>query len=269
MPRKAVLFIAACLLASGQDIAAEKQAVLGRMIAANVRRDLKVLDSPKALDYVRRLVAELSQRLPERLPPLKIELVADPDSSGRVHEPIVLPGGYMFIRASLFLRARDQAEFTSMLAHALGHIAKRHGVNAMSPRSTNTASIPLIYADWSSSPMMPAGLLNVARANEIEADTLAVSIMSVAGYDPGALGRYIERVQPNRPEYQKFSPLPPLEERLAAIRGAVGELRPQDSYNIDSTDFSAARHEILPLLPDYAPGGAKAPTLRRLGEPIR
>ena len=272
MSNRSFLLIAVSLVASGQerqtqrDFNAEKEATLSRMMAGNVRRQLKVLDSPAALEYVRRLVAGLSQHVVGQLPPLNFELVADPDASGHAHEPIVLPGGYIFLRASLFLRAEDEAEFASMVAHALGHVAKRHGLRTMSPQTTGASSIPLIFADWTSSPSLPLVWMKAVRGYEIEADALAVQIASDAGYDPEALPRYIERVQLDRPEHQKYSALPPVEERLGAVSEAIRSLSRRDSYKIGSADFTAARDEIRPLLRQYALEVAKAPSLRRKNE---
>jgi hypothetical protein len=53
--------------------------------------------------------------------------------------------------------------------------------------------------------------------------------MPAAGYDPGALARYIDREQAWYDEHSRkmFSPLPRRTQRLEAIRAVIGELPAQ------------------------------------------
>jgi predicted Zn-dependent protease len=86
-----------------------------------------------------------------------------------IHEPATLPGGYVFVPAGLFLAAQDEAEFAGMLAHAMGHIALRHGTRqATRGVLIKQRSIPLIFmGGWttlcSSGLSIPAGPLSLAK----------------------------------------------------------------------------------------------------------
>jgi hypothetical protein len=53
-------------------------------------------------------------------------LFAD-DTCEITHEPASLPGGYVFVPASLFVATHNEAEFAGMLAHAMEHVAERQG----------------------------------------------------------------------------------------------------------------------------------------------
>jgi predicted Zn-dependent protease len=76
---------------------------------------------------------------------------------------------------------------------------------------------------------IPLGLLQMWRRLELDADRLAASKMSAAGYDPGALARYVAREQVSYDEYSQkiFSSLPRRTQRLAAIYAVIGELPAQ------------------------------------------
>ena len=71
-------------------------------------------------------------------------------------------------------------------------------------------------------------------------------MMSDAGYDPEALARYIERVQPaDDPQPKPFSALPERSLRLAAIRAvATGRVYPSHS------GYSEIQDEIRRRLPN-------------------
>ena len=73
---------------------------------------------------------------------------------------------------------------------------------------------------------MPMGFLAAQRKNELDSDELAVRILSRAGYDPQALARYIERVQPGGAQTNERVPYPARDERLAALRTAIRQLPP-------------------------------------------
>jgi predicted Zn-dependent protease len=73
-------------------------------------------------------------------------------------------------------------------------------------------------------------------------------MMAGAGWDPGALARYIECEQPaadsRKPGTMSrvFSPLPLRDERVAALRKAIGDLPPRDSK--PSPEFAAIQAEV-------------------------
>jgi predicted Zn-dependent protease len=87
------------------------------------------LDNAAALDFVKRLGARLAAQLPEPRFDYTFAVTAS-DQSNVLHEPLSLPGGYIFVPTSLFLTVQDEAEFAGMLAHAMAHVANRDGTRA-------------------------------------------------------------------------------------------------------------------------------------------
>jgi predicted Zn-dependent protease len=225
----------------------EKEAALGAEMAQDVRRSTTAIDSAKVQDYVERLGRQLAAQLPDTGSAFTFSVVAD-DLSGPTHEPPALPGGYIFVPAGLILAARDEAEFAGMLAHAMAHVAARHGTR-QATRATimGMADIPVIYmGGWSGrggEPSIPLGLLAFQRAFESEADRLAVITMARAGYDPEALVGYIRRVQPVESDRQDaFSPLPSRAARVASMEQTIREL-PSRTYTA-SGGISILQEEV-------------------------
>jgi len=104
----------------------EKEASLGRQLAAEFRKRTTVIDSPTVQDYLDRLGRRLESHLPDANFPFTFSAIAE-DPCPAIHEPAALPGGYVFVPAALFIAAQDEAEFSGLLAHAMEHIAQRHG----------------------------------------------------------------------------------------------------------------------------------------------
>jgi predicted Zn-dependent protease len=213
----------------------EKEIALGRQLAAEVTRDRKPLESPAALSYI----TALGQRLAAHLggPQFTYTFALFNDNTPYT-QAIALPGGFVFVPSSIILAAQDEDELAGILAHSLAHIVSRHGTkSATRAELVNTASQPLIYmGGWAGYAMrqgaglaIPLGFLDMYRKQDLAADRLAVTAMSVAGYNPAALGRYLARELPRfeNPKNAQFSPLPPLDQRLQLLGAATAELPPQ------------------------------------------
>lgn len=238
----------------------EKEAALGKTLAEDVRRQTTKLDNPEVQAYIERIGRNLAAHLPDTSLTFTFAVISD-DQGGPTHEPISLPGGYIFVSSSLILGAQDEAEFAGMLAHAMIHIAARHGTrSATRGEIANLASVPLIYmGGWqignTSQILIPVGFLKFQRAFELEADRVAVATMAAAGYDPAALLRYISRVQPETTgQAQVFSPLPTRDARIAAIQAAIRKL---DEFR----RIQDAVRSSIPKPPEQRP-----PTLKRPDE---
>jgi predicted Zn-dependent protease len=246
----------------------EKEAALGRQLAAEAARHTKPLDSAVARDYANEVGQRLAAKVSGPAFTYTFAVIAD-GADNTTHEPLALPGGYIFVGASLFLAAQDEAEFAGMLAHSIAHIAARHASRqATLGQLTNMSTVPLIYMgggagqaiDNNRMVSIPMGLLRFRRENELEADRLAAETMAGAGFDPAALARYIGRVQPEegaRPWV--FSPLPTRRQRIGSLDDAVRAL-PARAYAAGDT-FQAVKEEVRRLMP--VPDSTPPPTLRR------
>jgi predicted Zn-dependent protease len=217
--RYGLLLVCATLLAQTTP-SVEKEKALGAQIAAEYRRQGHMIDAAS----VNRYLDELGQRLAAHAPatgfPYTFELVDDDQTW--VHEAAAFPGGPVFVPAGLILAAADEDELAGMLAHAIAHIATRQETRQMT-----RGQIPLIVMGGWQAGMVPLAFRAVQRQNELESDQLAVRILSSAGYDPQALARYIERVQPADPPLRNDKlPYPDKDQRLAALQAAIGQLPP-------------------------------------------
>ncbi|MBI1899348.1 MAG: M48 family metalloprotease [Acidobacteria bacterium] len=123
----------------------EKEAALGAQLARETRERAKVIGNAVVQAYIEDIGRGLATQLPPDVFPCTFAIVEG--NANSTHEPLSLPGGYIFVPASLVLAARDEAEFAGMLAHAMAHVAERHGTRqATRGQILNQASIPLILS---------------------------------------------------------------------------------------------------------------------------
>jgi beta-barrel assembly-enhancing protease len=240
----------------------EKEAGLGKQLAAGFRRRTTQIDKPIVQEYLDRLGQKLAAQMPEARFPFTFSAIAD-DVCRATHEPAALPGDYVFVPTSLFLAAQDEAEFAGMLAHAMEHIAQRHGTREAARETSreatrgsmiNNSSIPVIFmggfsGNCSEGQSIPLGFITSQKSNELEADSLAVRTMARAGFDPSALARYIQRVQvrPAGTTSNAYSPLPDRDQRLAAMLSTIEKLPPVNYAAAPPDEFAAAQQEVRRL----------------------
>ena len=206
---------------AGQILNLDKERALGAVWADDIRSKAQAFDLPEVVAYVERMGARLAALMPGS--DFRFEVVVAEEGA----EPVGLPGGIVFVPAAFLAGAEDEAEVAVMLAHAMGHVSLRHGF-ANAGRAKD-GQVPLfVMGGWMGAhanardraTFIPSGALGSSKQNELDADRFGVDLAGRAGYDRGALARYIQRVQPadSGPE----APVPPKRERLAALGGVAG-----------------------------------------------
>jgi predicted Zn-dependent protease len=251
---------------AGDSAGVSKEVAMGRQLADQVRRQTTPLDSPGAQDYVDRLGRRIASHISGAEYPFVFSVIAD-DPCCTIHEPTALPGGYVFVPAALFLAAHGEDEFAGMIAHAMEHVAQARGTGAVTrSQVSNRASIPLIFTGGcagtcSGGLAVPKDFVEVQRANAERADALAVQAMARAGFDPAALPRYIERVQPPG-SAGRVSLLPDRDERVARMRSLIEGL-PVGHYADSGPGFRSIQDEVRRLVNHRSPAARTPPTLRR------
>ena len=235
-----------------QTVSLEKERALGAHMAAEIRKVSPPFPVPEVVAYVERMGARLAAFVPSGS--FRFEVVG----AGRA-APMGLPGGVVFVPATFLLMAEDEAEVAAMMAHAMGHVALRHGF--VSLRATKEGAIPLLFmGGWMGShasaeertALIPAGFLGSVRSNELEADRFGAELAGKAGYDAAALARYVQRVQPE--DWNEHVALPPKGERLGALAGVAGA-----GGEVSNSEFLRVREMVRVML--GVPAGRKAPSL--------
>ena len=242
---KALFILIVAAAASAQD---NKEAGLGAALAKNIRERTTAIENPSVQEYVERVGRKLAAEIPGANFKYTFALIAD-DLGGETHEPLSLPGGYIFVSATLIRSAASEAEFAGMLAHAMVH-------PTLVPVRREGSTIPLVFiGGWnglgSAEPgaAVPVSLLKRQRENELHADTQAVPIMFAAGYEPEALVSYIER-----------APATDRDTRVAALQQEIQKLPGRSYPAVDTSEFAKIQAQ-LPAPRSAAPNLIR-PTLR-------
>lgn len=157
-------------------------------------------------------------------------------------------GGYVYVTTGLIQAADNEAELASVISHEIGHIAERHAVEQL--RENAVAAGVLTAAGLDQSDAVAIGVeLAIRRPNsrqdELEADELGLASLTGAGYAPGAMVTFMEKLlnQPSVPTFLSTHPATSTRiERLNAI------IDPAIANNGAGLDEAAYRREISALL---------------------
>ena len=212
----------------------EKEAALGRFLADKVRQETTQIESAGIRQYLDRLAARLGAAMPEAGLAFTITAIRE-DRCPDTHEPVALPGGYVFVSAGLFAAADTEQEFAAMVAHAMAEVVLRRG-RPKPPlgQPANSGATPLIYWAGTCDSVTPLGVRASLRDLEREADAVAVRTLARAGLDPGALLRFLERTPA----------LPERESRLAALRAILAQQSLPGRIAGGGVEFAAVRQAV-------------------------
>ena len=109
-----------------------------------------------------------------------------------------LPGGYIVVTDDLVAMLRDQPDaITGVLAHELGHVEHRHGLDLLVRASLVSAMAGVVLGDASGFlATVPVTLVTQAysRDAEREADEFAALTLDRAGISPAVMVAFFERI---------------------------------------------------------------------------
>jgi predicted Zn-dependent protease len=125
-------------------------------------------------------------------------------------------GGYVGVNAGLVLAATRDDEVAAVLSHEFAHVTQKHvlrsveqaerdripillamlGAIAVAQNSGgNSTGNATIAAVVSAQGLMAQRQIDYTRGNESEADRIGIRTLARAGYDPGAMAAFFERLQ--------------------------------------------------------------------------
>lgn len=144
-----------------------------------------------------------------------------------------VPGGYVYVNRGLIERTSNWAELAGVLAHEIGHVEERHGVEQMERVQGANLGLNVAYVLLGRTPSnVDAAVVNAAgsivfsrysREAENEADRVAIPMMLSARVNPNGLVTMFEKLMaeqrssPSRVE-QWFSTHPTTQDRIQLTR---------------------------------------------------
>lgn len=197
-----------------------KDVQLGQQAAAEVERQMPLLNDSEVQSYVERVGRRLSEAIPAEFqhPEFRYSYkVVD----ARDINAFALPGGFTYVNRGLIEAAHNEGEMAGAIAHEISHVALRHGTAqaAKAQKYQAGAAVVGILGAILGAPAagqlgqmgIGAYYLKFSREYEKQADLLGAHIMANAGYDPHDLAnmfRTLEQQGGGGPQWLSDHPNP-------------------------------------------------------------
>lgn len=210
-----------------EEFTPEQEYYIGRSVGAVVLTKYKALNDAKVNSYVNLLgqALALASDTPELFAGYHFLVLDSEDINA-----FATPGGHIFITRGLIRCCRTEDELAAVLAHEIGHIQMRHGINAIQKARMAEALTVLAregvktYGDEELIKLsnsfgdvisdITTTMINngYSRTYEYQADAAAVTILRRAGYQPGALVNMLQvmsrQIKPGGSDFAKTHPSP-------------------------------------------------------------
>ena len=256
--------------------AAERQ--LARAALKQIRASAPTVRDPILKYYVRNNAYRLAEKSGLTDVALSTVLIDSPQINA-----FAVAGGIVGVNLGLFLYARDESEYSGVIAHELAHLSQRHYARGIEAQRALTpwmlagmlASIAIAAAGGGEAGMAAAAStqalvmdkgLRFSQAREREADRIGLNTLVQAGLSPDGMARMFERMQrafrfdDKPPEFLLTHPL--TESRITDARNQAARFEKRDVPPSLDYQIMRARAQI-----HYAqtPGRALAEARARSG----
>lgn len=189
-------------VASAASLGPKDELVMGQSVAVTLTSRDGVSPDERLNEYALMVAQTLADTAPGDLQP--VVGVLNTDQKVNAYSG---PAGYIMITHGALLRMEDESELAGVLAHEMGHVLRQHGLKAVQSAAGTGALAKLgkaainsqahidALSDLSTSFVKQVVDSGYSRAQEDEADEIAVRLTAAAGYDPNGYVRFLQRLQ--------------------------------------------------------------------------
>ncbi len=229
---------------------------LGREAAAEVRKELPLLNDDRVDGWVEDIGATLVRAIPAEFQHSEFRYTFDVINQKEINA-FALPGGPMFLNRGMIEAAKSEGEVAGVMAHEISHVALRHGT-AQATKGQGAAILGTLGQIGgaiiggglgqilSAGSQIGAGLklMQYSREFESQADLLGAQMLARAGYDPREMANMFRPIEKESgggggPQWMSSHPNPG--NRYNAIMTEAKSLRVQGNANTGQFQSIQAR----------------------------
>lgn len=223
------------------EVSEDQERDLGMQFDAEVSKHLTMVDDPVVLSFVNDVGNEILKKIPQQSFFYRFRVVQDPSLNA-----FAVPGGYVYLHSGTILAAGSVDELAGVMSHEIGHV-KGHHYARMREKAAIPELLTMLAGLGAAAATGQAGIavaaqgvnqaleLKFSREFENEADQLGMDYMARAGWEPGGMGRFFERlVELEKKETRAGLAIPPylyshpnVKERIITVETMAPRIRPQ------------------------------------------
>lgn len=220
-------------------------------LQAQAARELRLVDDRSALSYLNTVGRRIAAQTPYGNRRWDFFIIQD-DAVNAFN----LPGGLVYVNTGLIREAESLDQLAGVIAHEIGHGAARHGTQLMT-RSYGYGLLAQLALGKDPgqgrqlvAQLVGTGLINnYSREAEREADRLGVHYTYQAGYAPGGIVAFFDKLlnlRARRPSVVErfFASHPMTEERIRIVESEAAGLAQKASLTHDTRNYQSFRSQF-------------------------
>ncbi|MGQ0561887.1 MAG: M48 family metalloprotease, partial [Gemmatimonadota bacterium] len=133
------LAVSLMLTAAACGVSTQQEISMGAQYAAEINRQLPLVNDAQVVSYINRLGDQLARAGGRGLNYTFYVVNSD------VVNAFAVPGGYVYINRGLMERSGSMSEVAGVLAHEIGHVEERHGIEQMEKLQGANLGLNLAY----------------------------------------------------------------------------------------------------------------------------
>lgn len=197
-----IVFVVALALGCGSggglggSVSLDQEWQLGQQLAAQVQQQMRLVNDPQALSYLREMGERIHRATPLADRPFNYYIVDDPSVNA-----FSLPGGHVYVNTGLIGATQKADELAGVVAHETAHIVLRHSIQQMEQaQEINAVGSILLGQNPGALQQIAAQIIaggvmaRFSRGDEKAADDTGLQLMTQAGYDPHGMLDMFQRL---------------------------------------------------------------------------
>lgn len=262
-------------------LSSTEEAQLGLKLLREIRGSDAMVEDPELLEWLQALGQKLASRAPGG-GQYYFLLARNPEINA-----YAMPGGAIVVNSGLILSTHSEDELAAVLAHEVAHVSQRHIARRLADRGSPLLTGLGVLAGAAAASKNPdAGeaiitgtiaaqahqQLAFSRQAEAEADRVGLQILAGAGFDPGAMPDFLEKLDRRSDDrlygsITKYIRTHPLSiDRVSDTRSRANQMGARK--RTEDASYGYAKEKLRALV---APGSAiaSAATLGQYAQAIR
>lgn len=250
----AAVLLPGCLASTQQEVQ------LGADYAAQINRQLPLVQDPEVTRYINLLGDSLARVADNRALQWHFYVVNQDEINA-----FAVPGGYVYINRGLIERAQNMSQLAGVMGHEIAHVVRRHSVKQMqkAEQANAGATAICIFAPSVCASDLGSAAINIggqglfakfSRDDEAEADEQGVLYTTRAGINPRGIPAMFKillaerQTDPGAVE-ALFASHPMEESRVADTEALIAKINPVilQGLTTDSPAFQSFKRRLASL----------------------
>ena len=227
-------------------ISDEQEVKIGQQIYQELVNSgrVKLHNNPDLNSYLEQIGQRLVQVSDRRQIPYSFAVVDDEEVNA-----FATMGGFIYIHTGLMKLADNEAQLASVVAHEIGHVTGGHSLKQMRQQAIAQGILSATGLNEQQAVQLGVALvydLPNSRGDEYEADQLGLTMLNRAGYAPGAMVDFMQKLQNQTGNVPSFlSTHPAAGDRVQALARAIPRQRAYVGNGLDNRAYQQRINSLL------------------------